>query len=102
MKNSIQYFTENGIPELEKIKMNFMENPAVFDKCVEEVWKVFLQTACQCHEVKKSANIFIIDVLLYFQMHSAVKLYFSSVSRLEYTGVIFLGMANRQNPILPI
>jgi len=46
MKNSIQYFTENGIPELEKIKMNFMENPAVFDKCVEEVWKVFLQTAC--------------------------------------------------------
>lgn len=55
----------------------------------------------QCHEVKKSANIFIIDVLLYFQMHSAVKLYFSSVSRLEYTGVIFLGMANRQNPILP-
>lgn len=58
--------------------------------------------ANQCHEVKKSANIFIIDVLLYFQMHSAVKLYFSSVSRLEYTGVIFLGMANRQNPILPI
>ena len=30
----------------EKIKMNFMENPAVFDKCVEDVWKVFLQTAC--------------------------------------------------------
>ena len=46
MKNSIQYFTENGIPELEKIKLNFMENPAMFDKCVEEVWKVFLQTAC--------------------------------------------------------
>ncbi len=31
MKNSIQYFTENGIPELEKIKRDFMENPAVFD-----------------------------------------------------------------------
>lgn len=46
MKNSIQYFTENGIPELEKIKLNFMESPAMFDKCVDEVWKVFLQTAC--------------------------------------------------------
>lgn len=46
MKNSIQYFTENGIPELEKIKLNFLENPAMFDKCVDEVWKVFLQTAC--------------------------------------------------------
>ncbi len=46
MKNSIQHFAENGIPELEKIKMNFMENPAMFDKWVEEVWKVFLQTAC--------------------------------------------------------
>ncbi len=41
MKNSIQYFTENGIPELEKIKMNFMANPEMFDQCVEEVWKVF-------------------------------------------------------------
>jgi len=46
MKNSIQYFTENGIPELEKIKLNFLENPAMFDRCVDEVWKVFLQTAC--------------------------------------------------------
>lgn len=46
MKNSIQYFTENGIPELEKIKLYFLENPAMFDKCVDEVWKVFLQTAC--------------------------------------------------------
>lgn len=26
MKNSIQYFTEKGIPELEKIKINFMES----------------------------------------------------------------------------
>ncbi len=42
MKNSKQYFTENGIPGLEKIKMNFMEDPALFDKCVEEVWKIFL------------------------------------------------------------
>ncbi len=46
MKNSIQYFTENGMPELEKIKLNFMENPAAFDQCVNKAWKVFLGMAC--------------------------------------------------------
>ena len=46
MKNSIQYFTEKGIPDLEKIKINFMENPAMFDKCVKEVLQIVLQTAC--------------------------------------------------------
>lgn len=46
MKNSIQYFTEKGIPELEKIKLNFMENPAMFDKCVKEVLQVLLRLAC--------------------------------------------------------
>jgi len=45
MKNSIPHFIEKGIPELEKIKINFMKNPAVFDKCVEEVLQVFLQAA---------------------------------------------------------
>lgn len=46
MKNSIQYFTEKGIPELEKIKINFMETPAMFDKCVKEVLQVLLRFAC--------------------------------------------------------
>lgn len=46
MNNSIQYFTEKEILELEKIKINFMVNPALFDKCVKEVLQVFLQTAC--------------------------------------------------------
>lgn len=48
MKNSIQYFTEKGIPELEKIKINFMETPAMFDKCVKEVLQVLLRFACCC------------------------------------------------------
>ena len=57
MKNSIQYFTENGIPELEKIKIKFMENPAAFDKCVEDTWKVFLQTAaCFVREWLEECN----------------------------------------------
>ena len=46
MKNSIQYFTEKGIPELEKIKINFMETPAMFDKCIKEVLQVLLRFAC--------------------------------------------------------
>ena len=46
MKNSIQHFTENGIPKLEKIKRNFMEPPATFDQCVNETWDVFLEIAC--------------------------------------------------------
>ena len=46
MRNSIQYFTEKGIPELEKIKINFMENPAKFDKSVKEVLQVLLRFAC--------------------------------------------------------
>lgn len=46
MKNSIQYFTENGIPELEKIKINFIKNPGMFDQYVEEVQNVFLSMAC--------------------------------------------------------
>lgn len=46
MKNSIQYFTEKGIPELEKIKLNFMENPTTFDKRVKEVPQVLLRLAC--------------------------------------------------------
>lgn len=46
MKNSIQHFVENGIPELEKIRINFMKAPSLFDECAEEVKKIFLKTAC--------------------------------------------------------
>lgn len=47
MENSIHYFTENGIPELEKIRINFMKAPSLFDECAEEVKKIFLKIACQ-------------------------------------------------------
>lgn len=46
MKNSIQHFTEKGIPELQKIKVNFMASPSAFDQCVNEVGDVFLEMAC--------------------------------------------------------
>ena len=41
MENSIQYFVENGIPDLEKIRINFMKTPSLFDECAEAVKKVF-------------------------------------------------------------
>lgn len=47
MKNSIQDFVENGIPELEKIRINFMKAPSLFDERAEEIKGVFLKAACQ-------------------------------------------------------
>lgn len=46
MKNSIQYFLENGIPELEKIRINFMKEPSRFDEHMDKIGKVFLKVAC--------------------------------------------------------
>ena len=37
MNNSIQYFLENVIPGLEKIKKDFFTNPMCFDKYIENV-----------------------------------------------------------------
>ena len=34
MINSIQHFAENGIPQLEKIQKNFMQDPAHLEQFV--------------------------------------------------------------------
>lgn len=47
MENSIHYFLENGIPELEKIRIDFMKAPSLFDERAEEIKGVFLKAACQ-------------------------------------------------------
>ena len=46
MNNSIQYFLENGIPELEKIKKDFLSNPKHFDGYIEKVKGIMLDFAC--------------------------------------------------------
>lgn len=46
MNNIIQYFSENGIEELEKIKLNFLKDPSHFEVCVMEVLGIFLKMAC--------------------------------------------------------
>ncbi len=42
MNNSIQYFLENGIPGLEKVKKDFFTNPMCFDEYIEEVKNIVL------------------------------------------------------------
>lgn len=59
--------------------MNFIENPAMFDKCVEEVWKVFLQPACSfiCGWLKE-CNTLLENSLkrrLYWQARTAARKY---------------------------
>lgn len=46
MKNSIQYFLENGIPELEKIRISFMKEPGRFDEYMDKIGKMFLKATC--------------------------------------------------------
>ncbi len=46
MNNSIQYFLENGIPELEKIKKDFLSNPGHFDEYIEKVKGIMLDFGC--------------------------------------------------------
>ncbi len=42
MNNSIQYFLENGIPGLEKVKKSFLNSPGCFDECIEKVKSIML------------------------------------------------------------
>jgi len=46
MNNSIKYFLENGIPELEKNKKDFLSNPGHFDGYIEKVKGIMLDSGC--------------------------------------------------------
>jgi len=46
MNNSIQYFLENGIPELEKSEKDFLSSPGHFDGYIEKVKGTMLDFAC--------------------------------------------------------
>lgn len=46
MLNSIQHFTENGIPQLEEIMKKFMQNPADLNQFVDQVKQVMLEFGC--------------------------------------------------------
>ena len=46
MDNSIQYFLENGILELEKTEKDFLSNPEHFDGYIEKVKGIMLDFGC--------------------------------------------------------
>ena len=46
MYSSIQYFVENGIPQLEKLQKNFMMNPSCMEVCVNGVKETMLEIGC--------------------------------------------------------
>lgn len=46
MNNSIQYFLEKGIPELEKNKKDFFNDPACFDGYIEKVKNILMDFGC--------------------------------------------------------
>ncbi len=47
MYNSIQYFVEYGIPQLEENKKTFMENPSLLGACAGRVKQIMLELGCQ-------------------------------------------------------
>lgn len=73
MNNSIQYFLENGIPGLEKIKKDFFTNPACFDEYIEEVKKIVLDLGCHIiSEVLEECNT-LLEESLKRRLHWHVK-----------------------------
>lgn len=73
MNNSIQYFLENGIPELEKVKKDFFTNPMCFDEYIEEVKNIVLYFGCHIvSEVLEECNI-LLEESLKRRMHWQVK-----------------------------
>lgn len=72
MNNSIQYFIKNVIPELEKIKKDFFNNPACFDEYIEMVKNIILDFACHIvSEVLEECNTLLEESLkrkLYWQI----------------------------------
>ncbi len=51
MKNSIQYFTEKRIPELQKIKMNFIENLQHLEICGRNPADFSLNSTLLCLQI---------------------------------------------------
>jgi len=73
MNNSIQYFLENGIPELEKIKKDFLSNSGHFDGYMEKVNGTMLDFGCRIiSEVLEECNT-LLEESLKRRLHWHVK-----------------------------
>lgn len=62
MYNSIQYFVEYGIPQLEENKKTFMENPSLLGECAVQVKQIMLELGCQIlSEIVEECNTMLED-----------------------------------------
>lgn len=73
MNNSIQYFLENGIPGLEKVKKDFFNDPASFDGYIEKVKNILMDFGCHIiSEVLEECNT-LLEESLKRRLHWHVK-----------------------------
>ncbi len=105
MNNSIQYFLENGIPGLEKIKKDFFTNPMYFDEYIEEVKNIVLDFGCHIiSEVLEECNTLLEESLkrrLHWQVkdHSQKNI-MSPVGMLSFTRTRFKNKETKETAYL--
>ncbi len=105
MNNSIQYFLENGIPELEKIKKDFLSNPKHFDGYIEKVKGIMLDFACHIISgVLEGCNA-LLEESLKRRMHwhvkdRGIKNIMSSVGMLSFTRTRFKNKETKETAYL--
>ena len=105
MNNSIQYFLENGIPGLEKVKKDFYSNPMCFDEYIEEVKNIVLDFGCHIvSEVLEECNILLEESLkrrLHWQVKDRnQKNIMSSVGMLSFTHTRFKNKETKETAYL--
>ncbi len=105
MNNSIQYFLENGIPGLEKIKKDFFTNPMCFDKYIENVKNIVLDFVCHIiSEVLEECNILLEEsmkrVIYWHIKDHSQKNIMSPVSMLSFTCTRFKNKETKETAYL--
>lgn len=105
MNNSIQYFLENVIPGLEKIKKDFFTNAMYFDEYIEEVKNIVLDFGCHIiSEVLEECNTLLEESLkrrLHWQVkdHSQKNI-MSPVGMLSFTRTRFKNKETKETAYL--
>ena len=105
MNNSIQYFLENVIPGLEKIKKDFFTNPMCFDKYIENVKNIVLDFVCHIiSEVLEECNILLEEsmkrVIYWHIKDNSQKNIMSPVSMLSFTCTRFKNKETKETAYL--
>lgn len=105
MDNSIQYFLENGIPELEKSEKDFLSNPGHFDGYIEKVKGIMLDFGCHIiSEVLEECNTLLEESLkrrLHWHVKDrGIKNIMSDVGMLSFTRTRFKNKETKETVYL--